>query len=384
VVPEYKKWKPKDRNVGFYKNGNANISLIIDHKTGSRVDFITAKQPPDDHEGWFGDMLIIDEPKSKAHYLASARGLIDRDGVDIFCMTMLKKFAWINREIFQGLDKDGDPRTDIAIFHGEAKDNVGYGIQSQEALDRFEAKIFGNEAIIQARIYGNPEYLSDLVFGEFTRDDHIIERDFQLPSGWPVAISIDYHPSKEVAVLFVTTDQYDRKIAFHEIFEHMTPEQTGYAIIDVMTQYGVENVPDEVLIDPLSKGDKNNERTVFTRVEGILTPYDLTLRTAGQEKREKHNGIAMIKELFYSPVGMVNFHVTKNCRRLIFEFENQMIDETTGKPLKEYDDMTECLYRIILQDSPFNVQEQRDAIWGAQIQHLYAARCGGSAGWMGR
>ncbi|GAG17322.1 unnamed protein product, partial [marine sediment metagenome] len=73
----------------------------IKHKSGgvSSFDIITYEQDVSVAEGWSGHFAWYDEPPPRGHRIATARGLMDYDGWEIFTLTPLKE-AWIFDELW--------------------------------------------------------------------------------------------------------------------------------------------------------------------------------------------------------------------------------------------------------------------------------------------
>lgn len=73
----------------------------IKHKSGgvSSFDIITYEQDVSVAEGWSGHFVWYDEPPPRNHRIATARGLIDYEGWEIFTLTPLKE-AWLMDEIY--------------------------------------------------------------------------------------------------------------------------------------------------------------------------------------------------------------------------------------------------------------------------------------------
>ena len=65
-------------------------------------------QDSDVFEGWDGDLIVWDEPPKRNIRVACARGLIDREGRELYNMTLLKE-AWISQEVIKATNEDGSP-----------------------------------------------------------------------------------------------------------------------------------------------------------------------------------------------------------------------------------------------------------------------------------
>jgi len=201
LIPELEKWWPKARPVKTKKNNVGVDALWEDEKTHSTLEIISNGQEAELHEGWSGDLLVYDEPPRRDIRVANARGLVDRLGRELFCMTLLKE-TWVDREIIKATLPDGRPDPRVFNVHATSYDNVGYGI-TREGLEIFSSKLKPEE--IESRLKGIPSYMSGLVYPQFVRKTHLMRR-FDVPLDWMIDIAIDVHPREKQAILFVATD----------------------------------------------------------------------------------------------------------------------------------------------------------------------------------
>ncbi len=350
VEPELKKWWPKRRKVTTRKNNFGVDALWIDEETGSSLELMSNNQDADLHEGWYGDLIIYDEPPRREIRVANARGLIDRQGRELFCMTLLKE-AWVDREVIKALNPDGTPDTSVFNVHGDITVNIGYGI-TREGVDQFAKTLTEEEK--DARLKGIPSYMSGLVYPAFNRQKHLVKR-FKVPTDWPVDIRIDIHPREKQAVLFVATDPKGFKYVCDEIWEHGDGTQIADEIIRFITRnaYRIGNIK----IDPLSKGDSNNENTVFDKVQDVLIRHGFPL---GVATKDKTAGILEVKNFLMGPNNMPSLFIFDDLKRTVFEIEGYMYDKETQKPQDKDDHMMENLYRILLDGSIYTEMQDEE------------------------
>jgi len=349
VVPALKEWWPKKRDVKIRKNQHGIEAYWEDVETGSILEIMSNKQDVDLHEGWEGDLIIYDEPPKKNIRIANARGLVDRSGRELFCATLLKE-AWIDREVIKKKLDDGRPDPSVFNVHGEIYDNVGYGL-TMEGVKDFESKLSEDEK--EARLKGIPSYKSGLILKNFKRSRNVIE-PFVLPVNYLVDIAIDTHPRKPQAVLFMATDQRNFRYIFKEIWQHGSGSDIGDWIVRTVLrhQLRVENV----ICDPLAKGDSNNPNTTFDKINEKLMPFGMVLSTA---TKDKDSGIIEINNHLLGPNKMPSLFFFNTCIRTIEEAEDWMyVDnannaEDLGKPSKEKDDFMENLYRLLLLNTEY-------------------------------
>lgn len=338
VIPALREWWPKNRPVEVKKNNVGIEAFWKDVKTGSTVEIMSNRQESDLFEGWDGDIIIYDEPPKRDVRIACARGLIDRGGCELFCMTLLKE-AWVHQEVINKLDELGRPDKSVFSINAEMVDNVGFGI-TQKDMDHFASLLTDDEK--DARIFGIPSYMSGLVLPQFKRRKHLVDR-FQVPADWIVDIAIDVHPREKQAVLFNATSPRNDRYCCHEIWNNGDGDWLGAEIVRVINNnaYRVGSI----IIDPLAKADQNNENTVFGKVERILSQYGYLLEVAS---KSKDDGILLIKEGLEGPNKEPSQFFFNDLVRTIFEIEGWMWDEDTQKAAKKNDHMMENLYRLSL------------------------------------
>lgn len=339
VIPALKKWWPKDRPVDTRKNNHGVEALWTDKKTGSTIEIMSNKQEEDVFEGWDGDLVVYDEPPKRSIRIANARGLIDRNGKELFCMTLLKE-AWVDRDVIKARNEDGTPDLSVFNVNADIYSNVGFGI-TKAGVDEFIKKI--NEDEKQARIHGKPAYMSGLVYPQFSRNLHLTRR-FDIPLDWIVDIAIDIHPREKQAVLFIATDPRNERYVINEIWEHGDGTWVGEEIVRVVKRNAYR--VGQVIIDPLSKGDKNNPNTVYDKIEDVLWSHQIELDVA---TKDKSAGILEVKSHLMGPNGKPSIWFFDDLVRTIQEIEGYMYKD--GVPVDKDDHMMENLYRLLLLDT---------------------------------
>lgn len=338
VEPYLKFWWPASRPVETKKNNQGIESTWVDKRTKSSLEIMSNVQDSSVFEGWEGDLVVYDEPPKRDVRVACARGLIDRQGRELFCMTLLKE-AWIHREVVKARLPDGSPDLSVFNINGDIYSNVGYGL-TREGIEQFAKTLTADEK--EARLLGKPSYMSSLVFPKFHRETHVKDA-FKIPLDWIVDISCDFHPSKKWAIVFMATARNGIKYICDEIHENGNPKYIAEEIIRKVknNQYRVG----KCIIDPLAKGDGNNDNTVYEIVGQTLAAHNIGLETAS---KDKDNGIALVNNLLMTENELPGLYYFKTCPKSIQETEDLMYDPETFKPQKKDDDFTECIYRLAL------------------------------------
>jgi hypothetical protein len=164
---------------------------------------------------------------------------------------------------------------------------------------------------------------------------------------WLVDIAIDVHPRERQAALFIATDERDDRYICDEIWDYGDGTQLGEMIVRKVNNNSYR--VNRVVIDPLSKGDKNSPGgSIYDKVFEVLSRYGLPLETAS---KDKDNGILMVKNHLKGPNNRPSLFLLDNCVRTLYEIEGYMWDKETQKPVDKDDHMVENLYRIALLDT---------------------------------
>ncbi len=350
VIPELRKWWPKDRPVYTKGNGIITDTLWRDERSGSTLEILSNNQDSRIHEGWSGDLILYDEPPRRVIRVANARGLIDRNGRELFAATLLGE-PWLHQEIIRKRLENGKPDPSVFNVTGESYDNVGFGI-TVEGIEEFKKKLSEDE--IQARIHGIPSYLEGLVYNQFKRRVHLVE-PFKIYSDWIVDIAIDVHPRENQAVLFIATNERNERYVFHEIWDHGDGTWIGEMVTSYIHRHNLRI--NRIIVDPLAKGDKNNPNTTFDKIDNVLYRHDLYLETASKDKQ---SGIIEIKNHLNGPNNQPSIFFFNSLIRTVFEIESYMYDKDTQKPVDKDDHMMENLYRLLLLDTQWFPQEYVD------------------------
>ena len=354
VEPELKKLWPKSRKVETKKNNQGVDYIWKDIETGSILEIMSNNQESDAFEGWFGDLIVYDEPPNRQNRIAAARGLVDRKGKELIVATLLKQ-AWVHREIIKARLPDGSPDLSVYNINADITANIGYGL-TQEGVDQFAKTLRADEK--ESRLYGKPSYLGNLVLPAFNRDLHLKDR-FKIPLNWVVDVSIDFHPSKKWAVLFVATDPLNFHYVVDCIHENGNPKYIAEEIVRKAQNNGY--FLSSITIDPLAKGDENahmEAQTVYKIIEGVLRSYNYKLETAS---KDKDNGISILNDWLMTENQMPSLFFFKDMGTVIEQIEDWMYDPDTLKPSKENDDFCEVLYRIALRCKKWRDPYDRNA-----------------------
>lgn len=342
VEPYLKFWWPKSRPVDTRKNNQGIEATWIDRRTKSSIEIMSNVQDSSVFEGWEGDLVIYDEPPKRDVRVACARGLVDRQGRELFCMTLLKE-AWIHREVIKARLEDGSADMTVCNVEADIYSNLGFGL-TEGGIAQFAKTLKAEEKA--SRLDGKPSYLSTLVFPKFDRNKHIVER-FTVPLNALIDIQIDFHPSKPWAVVFWATLKNGFKYVSDELEVRGNPKFLAEEIVRVCRKRDYVRV-NSCEIDPLSKGGEDNGIDVYSIVSDTLAAHNIMLGTASKDKEV---GISLVNDLLWTENDMPGLFFFRDCVKTVEQVENLMYDAETLKPQKVDDDFTECLYRLALKNT---------------------------------
>jgi hypothetical protein len=158
-----------------------------------------------------------------------------------------------------------------------------------------------------------------------------------------VDIAIDVHPREKQAVLFNATDPKNDRYACDEIWGHGNGKWIAESILRKVKYHSYR--VNRVIIDPLSKGDSNNDNSVYETISTILMQNGMILETATKDKEQ---GILEVKNHLFGPNQQPSQFFFDDLVRTIYEIEGWMWDKDTQKPQDKDDHMMENLYRLAL------------------------------------
>lgn len=353
VIKELNYWWPKNHKLKTKNNSQGYTAFWQHVESKSMLEIVTNKMDIKAFEGWKGDVIGYDEPPIREKRIALARGLVDRNGVEIFSATLLDD-PWMHKEIIKGRDDNGRPLTNVFHINATTFDNLGFGL-NQKGIDTLMGKLRPEE--IQARIYGKPGYLRGLVYPEFDRSTHF-KKPFPIPSEYIVDISIDLHPSKPQAVLFMATCSKNYKYIFYEIYKNIKAKSLAEEIM----RYVNSNLlrVGRIIIDPLAKGDKNNDQTSYQKIENVLLEYGYPLECGSKEEKL---GTDAFKDLLITQNNEAGVFVFNNLARFVEEIEEFMFEtkgDKIGQPVTRKFHMMENVRRLTLLDTQWYSRRDKE------------------------
>lgn len=326
IIPKLFKYIPASSIQRVVKNERGVVKRI-EGVNGSIIDCMSYDQDVENFEGFDADMVWFDEPPKYKIWEGCRRGLIDRQGIELFTMTLLGE-PWIYDKFYlPGLEgKLSD--TEIIELYTECNPHI-----PPDEIEKLKEDYAFDEDLLNTRLFGKPRHLAGLVYKKFDRSIHVIS-DFDWPRDWPVYMCIDPHPKKPHAVTWLGVTEYDQLVVLDEL-------KLGAPISELAVK--IKNIE-------TSKKYRIVDRLVDTSIKAIeRTDQRMILAQAGLHCRFPHKhdrvlpGIEKVEELLLPKKDnygnlLTSLVVRENCKGHIKEFMTYVWDETKLAPKKENDD----------------------------------------------
>lgn len=348
VTKKLHDWMPKQAIENVLRNSHkADVEWYIKHKSGgiSYFDVMSYEQEVHLFEGWDGDWVLFDEPPPREIYIATSRGLVDRDGMTLFTLTPLKE-PWLFDEIYNS--KNNNVYSVICdIRHNLKRKNPLSGMLiglEEESIRKFEEKLTEEER--ETRLHGKFRYLAGRIWKEWERDVHTFNRsiwvkgkenvvvDGQPPHHWPRCMVIDPHDRNPHAIIWVALDETEEAWIYREAY---LAEHTIEDVVNYIRKVEIEN-RDKVLlriIDPNFGPKKyaNTGNTVRDEFEqaGRRLNYPVRFTYGDDHKEVARKAVSqMLKWDDKKPMGLMNhpmLHVASDLKECIYQVEHYIWDE---------------------------------------------------------
>ena len=353
---------PQSFGIEKRKN-NIGVDAYYTFPGGDTVEIMSNNSEASVFEGASLHWTIYDEPPTRDIRVACARGLVDNNGIELFAMTLLKE-AWVDKEVVNLLDADGNPDPSVFNVHADIYNNEGFGI-SKEGIEQFKKVL--NEDEIKSRIQGIPAYKAGLVL-EIDRKQHYVD-PFEVPSNWLIDVAIDIGVAKPHDLLVIATSEPN----FKYVIRGEQIRGDGQMVADWIIKYIEKNNLrlNRVIVDPLAKSDRNNENSTYEKIDIHLNRFGYYLETGSKDKED---GIQRINDHLDSRYGSPSLFFFRNAGPRVFrQLENWMFDDN-GKPSKEDDDAGENLYRLMLLGTKYEEPEDEVEPMGSFIPESETGR----------
>ncbi len=344
-------------DIKTIRKNSQGIPTNIIWRNGSVTYLMSAEQDDMAFEGITLDYFAIDEPVRRAIFIALARGLMKSGGHWWMGATLLDE-PWIYEELI--VPSEEGKRKDIEVFIGSTDENP---VLTEAEKDRYFSNLSADE--LETRREGKPSAMQGRVFKSYKPEINRIP-PFDIPSHWPVWVSIDPHRNKPHAVVFMAASPSNDLYICNEIFHRCDIYDLAKIIIELEAQYNVV----QRLIDTSAQEDdwtKKSAREMLSE-----SPYFLHTKLA-QKKNMKKSGITLINQLFknaYEPVkedvkDRQKLYVFETCtrthRELLYQKykKNKRDDQVIlEEPEKKFDDCTDDIRYILVERPTFRGPSQ--------------------------
>lgn len=348
ITPKIDEWFPqgsiKDRqknNQGVY------VKYWIKHTSGkySVFEVLSYEQDPGVAEGWAGDGVAYDEPPPREHRVATARGLVDFEGREMFALTPLKE-PWLFDEVYES--KSPDVKSFVAdIRHNLHRINpltgMGIGV-TEKGIEILEKTLTEEEK--EVRRHGRFRYLSGRIWKIWDRGVHTYSRkiwtqdrgsviDGEPPRDWTRVFLIDPHDRRDHALLWIAKEKdYGRLFVYREaLLKGYTFEETVDYIKEQET-----SARERILyryIDPNfgPKNQANTNLTVRDTFEEAAGKQNYPMRFSFGDDHKKLGRQSVSSLLRYDinqPVSIINrpeLIIADDCVNCIYQIEHYIWDD---------------------------------------------------------
>ena len=333
------------------KNNLGVVHIWKDTDTGNEVQIMSSNQNVKEFEGWTGHCVLFDEPAPREIWVACQRGLIANKGIAMMGATLLSE-GWITSDIINKVDDKGQVDRSVSYFSADIYTNLGFGLD-EEGIEAFKSQL--SDAEREARIDGVSTFMSSLCL-KIDKDKNIIDR-FVIPTHWMIDVAIDIGIAKPHDITYVATDEKGMKYLVFEDEVRGNGDAIRESIIVKENRYNLRI--NRVICDPLAKADKNNENSVWERIDTVLNRHGHYLELGSKDKED---GIIAINNHLLTINGMPALFFFADCLKAIKQCLNWVREADTQKPQKKDDDQPENLYRLMLLDTVWTEMEDENYV----------------------
>jgi hypothetical protein len=339
-IPEMMKWvliKPE----WLKKDGKPYIRRIV-WPTGSETIFMTHQQEPLIFESIELDYACLDEPPPQKIYNGLRRGMRKKgSNPELLLVGTPLTQAWLRKEVLDPWSKG--TLENVEVFTGrtdENKENLNW-----ESMEHYFSTLSDKEREI--RQSGSFFDLEGLALAHlFNEETHLVE-PFEIPNNWPVAISIDPHPSKKHTAVFLTSDGKDQLYAIKEVASKSSPNEFAKEIRQEMLGLNViDIICDSLGATPTTGGDGN-----LSFIE-VLNNQGVKARSTTFKEKSEEDFIQRIQQVLEIPMESDNFG-RKQPKLKIFSNLKGLITDITNVEWLKHRNIDENKPKLNITDKDF-------------------------------
>jgi hypothetical protein len=233
LEPKLIEWAGKLNGGAIIKDVDRNQAGAISRiywTSGSVTDVYSWDQDPMVFEGTDYDLVWFDEPPPRTIWVAMWRSCTDRGGRMYLTGTPLN-CDWLFTEFQKIRDSNNHSLMWYVIFDQWANaKNIGEGdeVTGRQRLEEF-ASLYDEEEK-KARVHGMFVQMSGMIFKAWSHEKHLIP-EFDIPHSWPIIESIDPHPQKPWAIVWVALAPNGSKILLSSMYAGETIDEIADAIL---------------------------------------------------------------------------------------------------------------------------------------------------------
>lgn len=342
--------------------------------SGSVTDVYSWDQDPMVFEGSDYDLVWFDEPAPRKIWAAMWRSCTDRGGYMYLTGTPLN-CDWLFSEFQKIRDNNDHPLMWYVIFDQWANaKNIGEGNEELGKKRLEDLAAMYDEEERNARVRGMFVQMSGMIFKQWRQDVHLIDQ-FPIPRKWPIIESIDPHPQKPWAVVWIALAPNGSKILLSSLYADGTIDDVADAILMARAQLEIEedlkpniirtlidnasSVPMyqksfrdptarrvsvreelEMMIGPRGAGGPRVE-VAPKNVQGKIDIFKRWLKLQKRGERERpdffvfnnEDNLAFVKEIEHYRWA---------------QFKGQRSGDATGRPVKKGDDLIDAVLQVAL------------------------------------
>ena len=257
-----------------------------------------------------------------------------------------------------------NPKVKVPVIAGNCIEHGVRGFLKHKDIERIVNQF--SEEDKQARVKGQFQHLTGLVFKQFQPQIHVIEPfDIDIYN-YVVVEALDTHPRVPDALLYVAINEQGQHFVIDESFENNTTSQLAFKIKQKRSNYRVV----KKLIEPAAFNQDQHrdlrQGQYASLADELYYEHGLDFE-AGSKRRL--DAIKRIGDyLAYQKVGdqfitSPNLYIFSSCTRLKYEIQHYLWDEWRGKsaeyrskketPMDKDDHLIEDLGRILLENVQF-------------------------------
>lgn len=323
---------------------------------GSNILFMGHEVAEDKWESIQCSAIIFDEPPPRFIFPALLRGMREQQmkfWIAFAGTPRGKNAPWMYREIYRPWKLGLDP--EIECFGGSTYDNLHN--LDPGTIDRWKKRF--SEEEMKTRVYGEFEFLTGRIFGEFNRDQHII-KPFRWPYSWPCILAMDPHLRKNHTAVILGINPDREVFVVRELETSLAGSKATEFFINGCEGYNIRaGICDNFGSMAGTGGDDRKSFIDVFNETAKRVNSKIRIRATTRKEKGDDEWIEDMKELLKlekdnAGIERPKFYVFENCVKTIDNFESYIWDEhkgaqADGKDVKEKPLGTDCDYLMCVK-----------------------------------